>query len=56
MDQEGVPTTIDLEEGSEWRFELENDENIAVRVSAVSIMQAIVSSSMERENRGESSL
>jgi hypothetical protein len=34
MDQEGAPTTIDLEEGSEWRFELENDENIAVRVSA----------------------
>jgi len=33
MDQEGAPTTIDLEEGSEWRFELENDENIAVRVS-----------------------
>jgi len=36
MDQEGAPTTIDLEEGSEWRFELENDENIAVRVSAYS--------------------
>jgi hypothetical protein len=36
MDQEGAPTTIDLEEGSEWRFELENDENIAVRVSALS--------------------
>jgi hypothetical protein len=35
MEQEGTPTTIDLEEGSEWRFELENDENIAVRVSAV---------------------
>lgn len=34
MDQEGAPTTIDLEEGSEWRFELENDENIAVRVSS----------------------
>jgi hypothetical protein len=34
MDQEGAATTIDLEEGSEWRFELENDENIAVRVSA----------------------
>jgi len=34
MDQEGAPTIIDLEEGSEWRFELENDENIAVRVSA----------------------
>ena len=33
MDQEGAPATIDLEEGSEWRFELENDENIAVRVS-----------------------
>lgn len=27
------PTTIDLEPGSEWRFELENDEDIAVRVS-----------------------
>lgn len=37
MDQEGAPTTIDLEEGSEWRFELENDENIAVRVSTMSI-------------------
>jgi hypothetical protein len=34
MDPDGGPTTIDLEEGSEWRFELENDENIAVRVSA----------------------
>ena len=26
-------TTIDLEAGSEWRFELEGDETIAVRVS-----------------------
>jgi hypothetical protein len=25
---------IDLEPGSEWRFELEADENVAVRVSA----------------------
>lgn len=34
MDAEGSQTTtIDLEPGSEWRFELENDEDIAVRVS-----------------------
>lgn len=33
MDQDGGPSTIDLEGGSEWRFELENDENIAVKVS-----------------------
>ena len=33
MEQDGGPNTIELEEGSEWRFELENDENIAVRVS-----------------------
>jgi len=26
-------TILDLEAGSEWRFELEGDENIAVRVS-----------------------
>jgi hypothetical protein len=26
-------TFIELEAGSEWRFELEADENIAVRVS-----------------------
>lgn len=26
-------TFLDLEAGSEWRFELEGDENIAVRVS-----------------------
>lgn len=26
---------IDLEEGSEWRFELEGDEDIAVRVSGM---------------------
>lgn len=26
-------TNIDLEAGSEWRFELEADENIALRVS-----------------------
>jgi hypothetical protein len=38
MDQEGGPTVLDLEEGSEWRFELEDDENIAVRVSAVLIL------------------
>jgi hypothetical protein len=36
MNQESGPTTIDLEAGSEWRFELEDDENIAVRVSPLS--------------------
>jgi hypothetical protein len=38
MDQEVQATTIDLEGGSEWRFELENDENIAVKVSVSFIM------------------
>jgi hypothetical protein len=33
MDQDGASSVIELEEGSEWRFELENDENIAVKVS-----------------------
>jgi hypothetical protein len=36
-DQENAESRIeriDLEEGSEWRFELEGDEDIAVRVSA----------------------
>ena len=28
------PQFLDLDAGSEWRFELENDENIAVRVSS----------------------
>lgn len=32
----GQTTTIDLEPGSEWRFELEADEDIAVRVSPLS--------------------
>jgi hypothetical protein len=41
MDQDGGPTTIDLEEGSEWRFELENDENIAVRVSASACIMSL---------------
>lgn len=38
-------TNIDLEAGSEWRFELEAEENIALRVSPpfsymISIMYA----------------
>lgn len=39
MNAEGSQTTtIDLEPGSEWRFELEADEDIAVRVSQAVIM------------------
>jgi hypothetical protein len=48
MDQEGGPTVLDLEEGSEWRFELEDDENIAVRVSAILILNR--SGDPERES------
>lgn len=34
------PTTIDLEPGSEWRFELENEEDIAVRVSFSDVLNS----------------
>ena len=40
--QAGQPTTIDLEPGSEWRFELEGDEDIAVRVSPSSVVSASI--------------
>ena len=33
MDNAGEQSFVELEVGSEWRFELEGDENIAVRVS-----------------------
>lgn len=33
MAENGEQTFIELEAGSEWRFELEADEDIAVRVS-----------------------
>lgn len=35
-------TNIDLDAGSEWRFELEADENIALRVSPYSYMISIM--------------
>lgn len=35
-------TNIDLDAGSEWRFELEADENIALRVSPHSYMISIM--------------
>lgn len=33
MTDDGEQAILHLETGSEWRFELEADENIAVRVS-----------------------
>jgi hypothetical protein len=44
MDAEASQQTrIDLEPGSEWRFELENDEDIAVRVSLTSVLLTPIS-------------
>lgn len=44
---------IDLEAGSEWRFELEGDENIAVRVSGVfPALQCTLHGSRIRERMG----
>jgi hypothetical protein len=31
-------TFVELEAGSEWRFELEADENVAVRVSGTCVV------------------
>jgi hypothetical protein len=41
---------IDLVAGSEWRFELEQDENIAIRVSAVYPVQAFYIINLESES------
>jgi hypothetical protein len=43
-------TFIELDAGSEWRFELEADENIAIRVShAWSAIESVVGHMRHRE-------
>lgn len=52
MDAAEEQNIVDLEPGSEWRFELEADENVAVRVSAQRRAIACASSTCCRELGG----
>jgi hypothetical protein len=40
-------TFVELEAGSEWRFELEADENVAVRVSGTCMVDHLFPWSLE---------